>query len=210
MGGPMRYPAPPAGAGRAFPRLASFLRAAAAALVLTFGAAACGGGSGEAPGDGGSSPEAGERPAAEAPAGAPAGGTADAGGEEARDAGAGESGGIHRTTRIQVGGHAVTAEIADTPELRRRGLMHRDSLPEDHGMLFVYPESRILSFWMVNTRIALDIAFINRNGVIVDIQRMDPQSDEQHTSREEAMYALEMAAGWFEEHGVEVGDRVEL
>ncbi len=210
MDGPTPGPGPTAGAAGAFPRLASFLRAAAAALVLTFGAAACGGGSGETSGDGGSSQGAGERPAAEETAGAPTGDTADVGGQEARDAGAGESGGSRRTARIQVGGHAVTAEIADTPELRRRGLMHRDSLPEDHGMLFVYPESRILSFWMVNTRIPLDIAFIDRNGVIVDIQRMDPQSDEQHTSREEAMYALEMAAGWFEEHGVEVGDRVEL
>jgi uncharacterized membrane protein (UPF0127 family) len=115
-----------------------------------------------------------------------------------------------RTTTITVGGHEVTVEVAESDAERQRGLMGRDSLREDHGMLFVYPESRILSFWMVNTRIPLDIAFIDRSGVIVDIQQMDPQSDEQHTSREEAMYALEMAAGWFEEHGVEVGDRVEL
>lgn len=115
-----------------------------------------------------------------------------------------------RTTTLRVGGHAVRAEVADREAQRRRGLMGRDSLPEDHGMLFVYPEQRTLSFWMRNTRIPLDIAFVDQRGAIVDIQTMEPQSEEMHRSREPAMYALEMTAGWFEEHGVEVGDRVEF
>lgn len=118
--------------------------------------------------------------------------------------------GENRQTAIRVAGVPVTVEIADDAETRRRGLMHRDSLPEDHGMLFVYSGEDRLSFWMLNTRMALDIAFLDRTGRIVDIQQMEPMSDETHTSREPAMYALEMRRGWFEDHGVTVGDRVEF
>lgn len=113
-------------------------------------------------------------------------------------------------TTLRVGGHDVRAEIADDEEERRRGLMHRDSLPDDHGMLFVYGEEQTLSFWMRNTKIPLDVAYVDRNGTIVDIRSMDPQTDQLYRSRQPAMYALEMNRGWFREHGVEVGDRVEF
>lgn len=113
-------------------------------------------------------------------------------------------------TRIVVGGHPVTVEIADDEAERQRGLMYRESLPEDHGMLFVYATERHLSFWMRNTFIPLDVAFIDRTGRIVDIQQMEPQSDETHTARAPAMYALEMRQGWFADHDVEVGDTVEF
>lgn len=115
-----------------------------------------------------------------------------------------------RVVRIRVGGVPATAEIAEKPEERKRGLMGRDSLPEDHGMLFVYSRPQTLSFWMRNTEIPLSIAFLDPNGTIVDIQHMEPRSEDQHVSRARAMYALEMRLGWFEEHGVEVGDRVEF
>lgn len=113
-------------------------------------------------------------------------------------------------TTLRVGGVTVRVEIADDPDERRRGLMHRDSLPEDTGMLFVYPSQRTLSFWMRNTRIPLDIAYVDQRGYIVDIQTMSPQSDRLYESASPAMYALEMEAGWFEEHGVTEGDRVEF
>lgn len=118
------------------------------------------------------------------------------------------NGGVVRTTELDVGGVTVTAEIADTPALRERGLMERDSLPENHGMLFVYPEERDLSFWMRNTPLALDIAFIDRSGTIVNIETMQPNDDESKVSTRPAMYALEMEAGWFEANGVEPGARV--
>lgn len=118
------------------------------------------------------------------------------------------AGGVVRTTELDVGGVTVTAEIADTPALRERGLMERDSLPENHGMLFVYPEERELSFWMRNTPLALDIAFIDRTGTIVNIETMRPNDDENTVSARPAMYALEMEAGWFEANGVEPGARV--
>ncbi len=121
-----------------------------------------------------------------------------------------EGGTVTRETEIRVGGTPVTVEIADDPDLRSRGLMNRDSLPEDHGMLFVYPEEQILSFWMRNTRIPLDIGFIDGNGFILEIQQMEPHDDATHASKQPAMYALEMRKGWFEDHGVEPGDRVEF
>ena len=112
------------------------------------------------------------------------------------------------TTELRIDGITISAEVADEDAERQQGLMHRDSLPENHGMLFVYPEERTLSFWMRNTRIPLDIAFIDQAGRIVDIQQMAPQSDEQHRSAEPAMYALEMRQGWFADHGIEVGATV--
>lgn len=115
-----------------------------------------------------------------------------------------------RASRIRVAGIPVTAEIADDEDSRERGLMYRDSLPPDHGMLFVYETERSLGFWMHNTHLPLDIGFLDRSGRIVDIQQMEPMTETTHTSRAPAMYALEMAQGWFEEHHVKVGDLVEF
>ncbi len=114
------------------------------------------------------------------------------------------------TVRIRVRGVEVDVEVADRPEQRQEGLMHRDSLPENRGMLFVYPDERTLTFWMRNTRIPLDIAFIDRRGRIVDVQQMEPFDEELTSSRRPAMYALEMRLGWFEDHGIGVGDQVEF
>ncbi|MGI9037380.1 MAG: DUF192 domain-containing protein [Gemmatimonadota bacterium] len=118
--------------------------------------------------------------------------------------------GVVRTTRLVVNGLEVTAEIADTPALRERGLMGRDSLPENYGMLFVYPDEQERSFWMRNTPLALDIAFLDRNGTIINIATMQPHDDQSTFSTSPAMYALEMEAGWFEAKGVEAGARVQL
>jgi uncharacterized membrane protein (UPF0127 family) len=122
----------------------------------------------------------------------------------------GAEGGILRTVEVRVGGVPITVEIADTPALRERGLMYRDSLPPNHGMLFVYPDEQIRSFWMRNTRIPLDIAFLDRNGTIVNVELMEAQTDENTLSTAPAMYALEMAAGWFEQNDVGAGDRMEF
>ncbi len=119
-------------------------------------------------------------------------------------------GGVVRTVNLTVGGVAVTAEIADTPALRERGLMGRDSLPENHGMLFVYADEQIRSFWMRNTPIALDIAFVDGNGSIINVGTMAPNTDDSTLSLGPAMYALEMSAGWFESNGVKAGARVEF
>ncbi len=119
-------------------------------------------------------------------------------------------GGLVRSVDMTVGGVAITAEIADTPALRERGLMGRDSLPENHGMLFVYPDAQIRSFWMRNTPIALDIAFVDGNGSIINVATMKPNSDDSTLSVGPAMYALEMTAGWFEKNSIGSGASVQF
>ena len=121
-----------------------------------------------------------------------------------------ERGTVTREATIRVGGIPVSVEIADDPETRSQGLMHRDSLPENHGMLFVYPQEQILSFWMRNTKIPLDIAFIDGNGSILEVQQMEPHDEASHQSSQPAMYALELRLGWFADHAVGPGDKVEF
>lgn len=104
----------------------------------------------------------------------------------------------------------VEAEIADSEAERRRGLMERTALADNAGMLFVFEQERQLSFWMKNTIIPLSIAYIDAGGRIVDIQDMQPLDETSHPSDGPAQYALEVNQGFFEENGIEVGDRVEL
>jgi uncharacterized protein len=103
-------------------------------------------------------------------------------------------------------GDTVRAEIAYTAEERATGLMHREELPEGSGMLFVFDDVDYRSFWMQNTYIPLDIAFLDRDGRIVDIQQMEPETTEMHDSAAPAMFALEVPQGWFAARGIEVGD----
>jgi uncharacterized membrane protein (UPF0127 family) len=106
---------------------------------------------------------------------------------------------------------AAQGVVSETLGERQRGLMFTESLPADEGMLFVFEREQILSFWMKNTPLPLSVAFIDRKGRIVEIRRMEPlDEDTLHTSRRPAMYALEMNAGWFQEHQVKVGDSVEF
>ena len=114
------------------------------------------------------------------------------------------------TIDLLINEHTITAEIAQTDKERQRGLMHRDTLADDAGMLFVYPHEKQLTFWMKDTSIPLSIAFIDSNGVIVDIQDMQPFDETHHTSLREALYALEVNQGWFNEHGTAVGDVVRM
>jgi uncharacterized membrane protein (UPF0127 family) len=109
---------------------------------------------------------------------------------------------------LVVGNARISAEIAATPGDREQGLMHRESMPEDHGMLFVFPEERVLNFWMKDTPLPLSIAFADAGGRILRIADMEPRSLETVSSRKPARYALEMNQGWFERNGVFPGDRI--
>jgi uncharacterized membrane protein (UPF0127 family) len=104
----------------------------------------------------------------------------------------------------------VIAEVAQTEAERAEGLMYRESLEENAGMLFIFPQSSVRSFWMENTYIPLDIAFMDVSFRIVDIQQMEPMTTDLHMSRAAAMYALEVNQGWFEAHGVRIGDVAEV
>jgi len=104
----------------------------------------------------------------------------------------------------------VVAEVARTSEERAQGLMFREHLPQGSGMLFVFSESQIRSFWMRNTFIPLDIAYLDADLRVVDIQPMDPETEETHPSARPAMFALEVPQGWFKEVGVAVGAQAEV
>lgn len=111
--------------------------------------------------------------------------------------------------QIKVGSIPLRVEIVQTDEERMRGLMFREKLPEDQGMLFVFEAARIQTFWMRNTFIPLDIAFIDADGRIVDIQRMAPLDETQsYHSPAPVPYVLEVNAGWFEKHALKVGEFV--
>ncbi|RMF62729.1 MAG: DUF192 domain-containing protein [Calditrichaeota bacterium] len=112
---------------------------------------------------------------------------------------------------IHIAGVPLKVEVAQDDRTALEGLMYRDRLPENQGMLFVFPGPRVLTFWMRNTFIPLDIAFIDENGVIVDIQHMVPLDEtRRYVSAAPAQYALEVNVGWFRKHGVQVGQKVQF
>ncbi|MCZ7563711.1 MAG: DUF192 domain-containing protein [Burkholderiales bacterium] len=101
------------------------------------------------------------------------------------------------SVRLTSGLYVIEAEVARTPETRTRGLMFRQSMPANRGMLFVFPHAERQCFWMKNTLIPLSIAFLDDRGAIVNIADMQPQSEDLHCSARAVRYALEMNQGWF-------------
>ncbi|HLU01816.1 MAG TPA: DUF192 domain-containing protein [Advenella sp.] len=109
---------------------------------------------------------------------------------------------------LQINNYKITAEMADTESLRAKGLMHRETLARDHGMLFVFADDQPRCFWMKNTLIPLAIAFMDRHGTIVALDEMQPHSEVPHCSGADARYALEMNHDWFRSHRIRVGDNI--
>lgn len=109
---------------------------------------------------------------------------------------------------LTVNGHRLTVEVANTEPARAQGLMHRRVLPENRGMLFVFPASAHHSMWMMNTHIPLSVAFLDERGVIINIADMEPHSRDTHTAAKPARYALEVNRGWFAKRGIRPGARV--
>ena len=112
------------------------------------------------------------------------------------------------TYPLRIGEHTIRAELANTPETRRKGLMFRTRLAESSGMIFVFPRVQRISMWMKNTPTALSVAFIDADGRILNIEDMQPHSEESHSSSGPARFALEMNQGWFEKRGIRPGDEV--
>ncbi len=86
----------------------------------------------------------------------------------------------------------------------------RKMLPRDEGMYFIFEEERQLSFYMRDTRIPLSIAFIRGDGVIESVADMIPLDERSVYSKGPAQFSLEANRGWFERHGIGIGDRVVL
>lgn len=106
---------------------------------------------------------------------------------------------------LQAGMHIIRAEVAADPSSRATGLMFRQSLGPNQGMLFVFSERATHCFWMRNTLIALSIAFIDDGGRIVNIANMAPQTENSHCPDAPVRFALEMEQGWFERRGISAG-----
>jgi uncharacterized protein len=112
------------------------------------------------------------------------------------------------TQVIQVNNHAITVEIADTDATRATGLMYRTQMDAMQGMLFVFPSSQHRSFYMKNTLIPLSIAYINAQGVIMEIHDMQPLNLQSVYSQYPAMYALELNQGMFAKLGITPGMKI--
>jgi len=111
---------------------------------------------------------------------------------------------------LEIGTQKVTAEVADTPQTEQIGLMFRTSLPENHGMIFVYSKPQQLSFWMKNTLIPLSIAFVDASGKIAEIYDMKPLDETDIKSKSDSLvYGLEMTQGWFQKHNIQPGMKIE-
>ena len=110
---------------------------------------------------------------------------------------------------LTIAGHKLTAEVASTDSQRATGLMHRRMLPENRGMIFVFADVAMHGMWMMNTYIPLSVAFLDREGRIINIEDMQPQTQTSHTAARPAKYALEMNLGWFAKRGIKPGVKVD-
>lgn len=112
------------------------------------------------------------------------------------------------TVSLKIGKQTVLAEIANTPQSRERGLMQRDRLCGNCGMLFVFERAGRYAFWMKNTPLPLSIAFIAADGSILNTAEMQPNTSNPHGAQGNALYALEMNRNWFASNGIKPGDKV--
>jgi hypothetical protein len=109
---------------------------------------------------------------------------------------------------LAAGMHLIDAQVAQTPEQRQIGLMHRREMPVTEGMLFVFEQPATQCFWMKNTLLPLTAAFVANDGRVVNLADMKPQTLESHCSTEPVRFVLEMNLGWFAKRGVKAGSRL--
>lgn len=109
---------------------------------------------------------------------------------------------------LTAGFHRIEAEVAANNAARMQGLMQRKSMATQRGMLFVFDRDAQHCMWMKNTFLPLSVAFIDETGKILNIEDMQPQSEDNHCAAKPARYALEMNVGWFSQRGIKRGDRI--
>lgn len=109
---------------------------------------------------------------------------------------------------LRIGGHALRAEVVATPDQRSKGLMFREKLGRNDGMLFIFDEPGYHAMWMMNTLIPLSVAFLDGEGRILNILDMEPKTLDSHAAAGPARYAVETNKGWFAERRIKAGDKV--
>tara|TARA_B100000927_G_scaffold285844_1_gene276465 strand:+ start:581 stop:1300 length:720 start_codon:yes stop_codon:yes gene_type:complete len=111
---------------------------------------------------------------------------------------------------IKIGNISLKVEVALTKEEQEKGLKNRNTLPDNQGMLFSYPDEKFREFWMKNTAIPLSIAFIDKDKKITEIVDMEPYNEKTIKSKSQAKWALEVNKGWFKKNNISVGDKIIL
>jgi len=110
---------------------------------------------------------------------------------------------------LNAGMHVIKTEVAASPAEREQGLMFREKMGQNEGMLFVFERPASVCMWMKNTLLSLSVAFMDGQGRIVNIEDMKPQTLDSHCSAKLVRYALEMNQGWFKQKGIKPGDAIE-
>ncbi len=110
------------------------------------------------------------------------------------------------TTKLWIGREVLTVEVARTQEEISKGMMYRKELDENEGMLFVFPRPRQVSFFMRNTTIPLSCAYVDSDGTILEIHKMEPLDETPvRSSSDKVRYVLEVRQGWFQRHQIQEG-----
>jgi uncharacterized protein len=109
---------------------------------------------------------------------------------------------------LTAGMHVIKADLADSADTRSKGLMFRRSLEQHQGMLFVFDRKEPHCFWMRNTPLPLTIAFVDDDGLIVNLADMKAQNETNHCAAQPVRYALEMNQGWFGKRNLKAGSRI--
>ena len=114
------------------------------------------------------------------------------------------------TVQIQLGSKTFTLEVANSESSREFGLMKRDSMPADHGMIFAFAEPANVAFYMKNTRIPLDIVFVDSAGGVISIKQMKPYDLTSVYADGQAKWAIELNQGAAASAGLKVGDKLQI
>lgn len=109
---------------------------------------------------------------------------------------------------LGAGMHRIDAQVAQAPQERQIGLMHRRTMPQHEGMLFVFEQPGTQCFWMKDTLLPLTAAFVADDGTIVNLADMQPHAEESHCSAKPVRYVLEMNQGWFDKKGLKAGSQL--
>ena len=109
---------------------------------------------------------------------------------------------------LTAGFYRINAEVASNQKNRMQGLMHRRAMQANEGMLFVFTQEDRHCMWMRNTFLPLSVAFLDAEGRILNIEDMEPQTEDNHCAAAPARFALEMNKGWFAAKGIKPGQRI--
>ena len=110
---------------------------------------------------------------------------------------------------LTAGMHVIRAEVAATEAERQQGLMYREKMGPNEGMVFLFGVPASVCMWMKNTNIPLSVAFIDDHGKIVNIEDMQPHTTDSHCAKKPVRYALEMNQGWFRQKNIKAGTQIE-